>query len=150
IRRLSTSVDVDSRRGRGTVLMARIFERPGDIVQKHSRLSIGGLSAVFAGETEGGDGWAWGRTGPIRRVMVVDGLGHGPEAADASRSAAEVFEATLTLSLDEVLASLHLGLRHTRGAAVAIADVDSETRKISYAGVGNVSGRVLGPESSEH
>jgi hypothetical protein len=38
---------------------------------------------------------------------------------------------------------IHAGLRGTRGAAVAVAEVALKTRGVRYAGVGNISGLIL-------
>jgi hypothetical protein len=38
---------------------------------------------------------------------------------------------------------LHRGLRGTRGAAAAIAEIDAGRRKVHYAGVGNIAGNIV-------
>jgi serine phosphatase RsbU (regulator of sigma subunit) len=77
--------------------------------------------------------------------MMADGLGHGPGAAQASGEAVAVLEQAKNLSPANVLEQIHHGLRSTRGAAVAIAELDSETRRVRFAGAGNISGVIIGP-----
>jgi serine phosphatase RsbU (regulator of sigma subunit) len=82
-------------------------------------------------------------------VLVADGLGHGPLAADASQAAVRIFRQNPRAGPVAILQAIHLGLRSTRGAAVAVADVDLDTRTIRYAGVGNIAGVVLTGEGSQ-
>ncbi len=75
--------------------------------------------------------------------MVVDGLGHGPMAAEAARAAVGVFSAQSDRDPVELIEASHLALRSTRGAALAIARIDLELGRLQYAGVGNISGVIV-------
>lgn len=139
IGRLSAFSDAYSQPGRGTVLFALIAK------ERYAKLSappICGLRAPKPGQEVCGDDWGW-RAGRNRTtVMVADGLGHGPDAAAASRRAAEIFDRYPESGPAEVLEAIHLGLRSTRGAAVSVASMDPERRIIEFAGLGNVAGFV--------
>jgi hypothetical protein len=50
----------------------------------------------------------------------------------------------------QLLAAMHTALRHTRGAAVAIAEIHLTRREVQYIGVGNITGVILAPEHSQH
>jgi hypothetical protein len=76
------------------------------------------------------------------RVVVVDGLGHGPDAHRAARVALEA-AAREAGEPAAVVDACHHALRSTRGAALAVADVDREQGRVRFAGVGNVTGAVL-------
>jgi phosphoserine phosphatase RsbX len=71
-------------------------------------------------------------------IAVIDGLGHGPEAALASRVAA----ATLNDHLGEPIIALvehcHLALQRTRGAVLSLAAIERDGREMTWLGVGNV------------
>jgi hypothetical protein len=95
------------------------------------------------GEEISGDSWAVAVSVERTVLMVADGLGHGPLAATASRAAADTFEASAAHAPSEILQEIHGALRSTRGAAVAIAEVDSAARSIRYTGVGNISGAIV-------
>jgi len=82
-------------------------------------------------------------------VLVVDGLGHGLEAATAAEEATRLFRAHPGAKPEAVMALLHDGLRGTRGAAAAVAELDLRTRTVRFVGVGNVSGFVRGAASSQ-
>jgi len=71
-------------------------------------------------------------------VCLIDGLGHGHEAAEASRAAEEVL---LEHPGEEVLALIercHLALRKTRGAVMSLASFRPLESTMWWGGVGNV------------
>jgi negative regulator of sigma-B (phosphoserine phosphatase) len=76
-------------------------------------------------------------------VAVIDGLGHGPEAAHAASRAADVVEAYPDERPDVVLRQCHEALRSTRGAAITIASIDAGAGEMTWLGVGNVQATVL-------
>ncbi|MBV9423067.1 MAG: SpoIIE family protein phosphatase [Solirubrobacterales bacterium] len=76
-------------------------------------------------------------------VAVIDGLGHGSEAARAARRAAEVVRTRPTQDLVSLIQRCHAALRGTRGAAISLAFVSPPNNEITWLGVGNVEGRVL-------
>lgn len=76
-------------------------------------------------------------------VAVIDGLGHGPEAAHAAGRAAEVVETHPDDRPDALLRRCHEALRSTRGAAITIASIDAAAGELTWLGVGNVQAAVL-------
>lgn len=76
-------------------------------------------------------------------VAVVDGLGHGPDAAIASRAAV----VTLAAHNDEPVGMLaercHRALKGTRGVALSLASFDTQRHALTWAGVGDVEGVLL-------
>ena len=99
----------------------------------------------MAGEEVCGDSWAIDDAEGRATVLVVDGLGHGPQAAEAAREAVRVFRETAPLGPAEVIRLAHAALRSTRGAAVAVARIDRERGEVRFAGVGNISGAIVHP-----
>jgi negative regulator of sigma-B (phosphoserine phosphatase) len=73
-------------------------------------------------------------------VAVIDGLGHGPSAAEASRVAAETLESFPEKSLNSLIERCHQSLRGTRGAAITLASFNTYNGTMSWLGVGNVEG----------
>ena len=98
--RLSTEFDLFSEPGKGTIVLSRVARRcSSDSTGSRRRpppgvapLEIGAVCVPLAGETECGDGWRVADNGQTVAMLVVDGLGHGPLAATAARSAAQAFE----------------------------------------------------------
>ncbi|HUH84984.1 MAG TPA: SpoIIE family protein phosphatase [Stellaceae bacterium] len=77
------------------------------------------------------------------RVAVIDGLGHGPEAARAAESARATLAAAADETPERLIESCHQSLRATRGAALTLAELDRERSEMTWVAVGNVEGMVL-------
>jgi cell wall-associated NlpC family hydrolase len=76
-------------------------------------------------------------------VAVVDGLGHGPEAAAAATRARGVIEATAAgAPVDELLRRVHEALARTRGVVMTIASIGC-SGLMRWVGVGNVEAHVV-------
>ena len=79
-------------------------------------------------------------------VAVVDGLGHGPPAAEVSEATVAYLASCLpTATLPDLLRACHVRLQGTRGAALAVARLDLAAGRLEYAGVGNIEARLLNP-----
>ncbi len=76
-------------------------------------------------------------------VAVVDGLGHGHQAAHATRKAVETLEAHAGESVIALMDRCHDALRSTRGAALSLASFSVRDSGMSWLGVGNVEGVLL-------
>jgi hypothetical protein len=144
IERNSDFSDVYSIPDRGTVLVVRFS--PDDAARAREMASnpahLMGLQTNKPGEEVCGDAWAsWEEPGR-QVIMVADGLGHGPEAELAARTAVDMLKDNAENSPKGLLEIVHSGLRHTRGAAVAVAELDRENRTILFAGLGNISARI--------
>ena len=74
-------------------------------------------------------------------VAVVDGLGHGPEAASAAKTAIAVLEASGERELGARFLRCHERLRDTRGVVLSLALF--ATGSLTWLGVGNVDGVLL-------
>lgn len=76
-------------------------------------------------------------------VAVVDGLGHGEEAADvAEQAVASVREAAGKAPVDCVTAC-HRDLRGSRGVALTVVAIDPLAGQLAWVAVGNVEAAVL-------
>lgn len=138
--RLSTFTDFYSLRPSGTALVARLWSS----TPPASPLDAAAVNVAKPGEVVCGDAWAVAQDGCRVLLMVADGLGHGPEAALAARTAARIFHENARLDPAAILQVAHAALRGTRGAAVSIASVDLAGRVVRFAGVGNVCGVIVG------
>jgi phosphoserine phosphatase RsbX len=76
-------------------------------------------------------------------LAVIDGLGHGVEAAEAAGLAAEVIERHPAEPLDALLLLTHEHLATSRGAAATVAIIDGDSGRMDWVGVGNVDGLVV-------
>lgn len=105
-------------------------------------IAVGTASRPYPGEDVSGDLCDLRRGEQTCRIAVIDGLGHGPEAATAALAARDALAAHPDASAVEALGLCHRVLAGTRGAAISIAVIDSRSAQLTYAGVGNVEGRV--------
>jgi hypothetical protein len=80
-------------------------------------------------------------------LAVIDGLGHGPEAAAAAREGAAVLRAHSLLPLEELFERCHEAMRQTRGAVMTLVALDAKSSSIDWCGVGNVDAVLLRAES---
>lgn len=76
-------------------------------------------------------------------LAVIDGLGHGPEAAEAAARAARTIEENPAEPLDALVLLVHEKLTSSRGAAATVAIIDGESGRMDWVGVGNVDGLVV-------
>jgi anti-sigma regulatory factor (Ser/Thr protein kinase) len=147
IRRQSTHFDLFSHKDLGTAILATVWPSSAE---KKVGISSGGICVAVHGEKESGDAWCVMNTVPqVLKLLVVDGLGHGPKASEAAQEAVKIFELTESLSLPKTLERIHLALRKTRGAAVAVSELNVQEAKLSFAGVGNISATIHGSQGQK-
>jgi serine phosphatase RsbU (regulator of sigma subunit) len=75
-------------------------------------------------------------------LLLADGLGHGAKAAEASGAAVDALRGVADRPPAEILRHLGRTLRRTRGAAVAVAQLDLAAGRLHFAGIGNVGARL--------
>ncbi len=142
VRRLADEFDLHSDVPTGSVVVARVHQ--GGIPAGAATGFRCGVAALCApGETVCGDGWAIAIDGSQCGVLLADGLGHGPEAAEAAQAAVALFAAQPFAELKDALEQAHARLRITRGAALARATLDAASSTIRSVGAGNVVTRLV-------
>ncbi len=142
IQRLADTFDIHSSPA-GTAIFARV--RAGRHPGAASAFEIGAVSVPMQGELVCGDLWRGTATGDELTVVVADGLGHGPSAYEAALAVLQSFDSALEPRA--AVERVHAAVRHTRGAAGAVAKVARGARTLTFAGLGNVSGLVQGTAS---
>ena len=143
IKRLATTFDLYSVPGAGTVVAAGFYAR------RQTAPLVAGLSIPAPRETACGDAWAVWSAGELTSVFVSDGLGHGRDAAAASAVAVAAFLRNAERSAEDVIGAVHDALKSTRGAAVAIAEMDRRRGVLNYCGLGNISAIIARPDGTE-
>lgn len=146
ISRLSNCFEIYSDSQAGTAMLAQLWAISPPPKNTKERLVIGGICLPKINEEVSGDIWATIQQ-PNRTVLLVaDGLGHGSLAAEASKEAVRLLREQENLNPKAMIEAAHRGLRKTRGAALAIAEIDFERQFLRFAGVGNISGTVFSPQ----
>nr|WP_320067373.1 ATP-binding SpoIIE family protein phosphatase [Micromonospora sp. RTGN7] len=125
--------------GKGTVLAVQVWPR-GPVPEQSWTAA---LTRPLAGESVSGDGYAVRVVEGRHQVLVSDGLGHGPLAAAATDAALAAFRSAPAASPAVVVQHLHRAMSHTRGAALAVAEVVADAGLLRYAGLGNISAAVV-------
>ncbi|MFD8307742.1 SpoIIE family protein phosphatase [Streptomyces sp. NPDC059690] len=138
-RRVADTFALHSTPGRGTVALARIGPGARGAAPSACGVRAGGVNLPYGGAEYSGDAWTCVRSGDRVTLMLADGLGHGPLAAHASTAAVDALRRSAHLSPAEALGRLDADLRGTRGAAVAVAQVDTAAGTLRFAGLGNAS-----------
>ena len=72
------------------------------------------------------------------RLVVVDGLGHGPAAREAAQRTVQAFQGQLHLTVEEAVLKAHESAAATRGATLGVVDLDLETKLMRATTVGNI------------
>lgn len=143
VRRLADQCEVYSQVPSGTVLLARVRPEPLPRGAPRSRFQVGVVNLAAPGELISGDAWAWAEREGRASLLMADGLGHGPLAAEAGRAAVEVFDQAPFEPGPRLMERAHARLRSTRGAAVAVLAADADANALRFCGIGNVAGRVI-------
>ena len=94
------------------------------------------------GESVNGDNYFLQHFDNSTLFAVIDGLGHGAGASEASKMTRAFLYENYKVALEDIIPELHKALRHTRGVAISIALINNDEKTLHYIGVGNVLGRV--------
>ncbi|HEX4221068.1 MAG TPA: ATP-binding SpoIIE family protein phosphatase [Pseudonocardiaceae bacterium] len=144
VARLADSYDIASGPDRGTVVLARFLPVRG--VDSAPQGIAAGLTRPIEGEDVCGDAYAIRRRpdAPDRLwLMLCDGSGHGPLAASAAQAAVGAFCRSGNTAPEQLIRQIHEELRGSRGAAVAVAELDLAAGTVRFAGLGNVAAFVV-------
>jgi negative regulator of sigma-B (phosphoserine phosphatase) len=106
---------------------------------------------ALAGEPVSGDGWMILEVDGQVLVAVVDGLGHGPAAAEAAQRAITIIRQHPAAPLETLFALCDEALAGTRGGAMTLARIDIADGTLSWLGIGNVGAYLvrMGPTQAE-
>jgi anti-sigma regulatory factor (Ser/Thr protein kinase) len=149
IKRLSEVFDIYSAPGKGAALVAQLWSRKPAGGSHPAPLEIGAVCLPKPGEVARGDAWAVEWRGGHCVILVVDGLGHGADAAAAAMAAVKALQTHPQLLPAALIEFAHGAQRSTRGAALAVADLDL-AGEVRYAGIGNIAGVVRAPDGARH
>jgi anti-sigma regulatory factor (Ser/Thr protein kinase) len=141
--RQSGWADLHSVPGQGTVMVAQVWPSAAPAPAWAS-----GLVRPLTGEPVSGDAFAVREAQGRHQVLMCDGLGHGSLAAVAAIEAVRAFADAPASSPSAVVEVLHRKLNHTRGAALAVAELDAAAGLLRYAGLGNIAGTLFGPDGT--
>jgi len=98
---------------------------------------------VLPGQDESGDCHlvCCSRSGIL--IAAIDGIGHGEEAANASKAAAALLRSSVGEPIISLVGQCHERLRATRGVVLSLAFIEPEHGMMTWLGVGNVQGMLM-------
>lgn len=129
---------------RGAVILTRLYPRragPQD-------LRFGISQHALHDDPACGDTWRIAVREEAISVLVIDGLGHGPDAARAADAGASAFTLNPSAGPAELIGDMHLAMAGSRGAAVGVARYDRQRNLLQFAGIGNIAASLLSPTAS--
>jgi anti-sigma regulatory factor (Ser/Thr protein kinase) len=148
--RLADETEIYSAPGISTILMARFYlsEQPPN-VYLDTDMAIGAVCLPASGETMPGDMWNI-RIEPVAvSCLVLDGLGHGPLAAEAALAGVLAFKSGRG-SPRELLQTMNAAMAPTRGGSAAIARIEPGAGALRYCGVGNIAAAIVTPDGQKN
>ncbi|MBD2164247.1 SpoIIE family protein phosphatase [Calothrix membranacea FACHB-236] len=148
IRRLSGLCEIYSIPHQGTALLAHLWSNSTPHLPQKT-LEIGAICLPKRGEDISGDTWACQVNDCRSLLLVADGLGHGPAAATAAATAVRIFQEHHRAP-GAIVQAAHAALRSTRGAALAIAEIDFEQQSVRFAGIGNIAASIFSLTKRHH
>jgi len=138
--RMTTGFELFSQPGNGTMARFEVWARAAPHVPPS--VLEGVVCVAKDGEEVCGDAWASTPWRDRQIVVLADGLGHGPDAAVASRAALAAAAKHAGLKAVEIMEAVHGALRPTRGAAAAVIVLQPAKRLCDFCGVGNIAAAV--------
>jgi anti-sigma regulatory factor (Ser/Thr protein kinase) len=138
MQRLSDVFEIYSQPEQGTAILCQLWVG-SQVARSVGHLEIGAVCLPKSGEEVSGDAWASRCLDDRHLILVADGLGHGSLAAQAALEAVRIFQEHSHCSPADILTMAHAALRSTRGAAIAIAEINWQQRTVVYAGIGNIA-----------
>lgn len=139
IRRLSDYCDFYSQPGWGTIVLTRFYRKNAKPAPAPMQAEVRSLVIAKPGETACGDGVAMKMSGNKLKLMIGDGLGHGPEAEQVVVNAANAFVHASEVSPVELLRVVHNATRRSRGLVATAAVYDFAQKSWTVSGIGNIS-----------
>jgi hypothetical protein len=127
-----------SRPGKGTLLRFEVWPRGAGAPAARAGI----VSLPLPGEPACGDGWTIVEEKGRRVLFVVDGLGHGVDAAVAARAAVAAVEAHAARPPAQIIEAVDGALKPTRGAAACVAVLPVGAGVCTFCGVGNIAASI--------
>jgi serine/threonine protein phosphatase PrpC len=107
------------------------------------KIETGVATLPLPGEPESGDLSLVKSVGTSTFVAVVDGLGHGEDAASSAHAAVAALDRYSGESFSELVKRCHTALAGMRGVVLGMAMLDPRAATMTWLGVGNVFGVLL-------
>ena len=148
VNRLMDEFEIRSNIARGTLITTRKWAKPEMRYMQVPELDLSVFSRPFPGERFNGDAYFIKRYEDMVIFAVIDGLGHGEGAQEASLTAVDCLENYYRRPFTEIFRLCHQRLKKTRGAAMSLCRISLKDRIMTHSGIGNVQTRVYSSEKA--
>ncbi len=138
--RLSTLFQLYSQPGWGTIAYSKVSTKA--FTEPDPRVISRALLVSKPGETVCGDGYGMRHDEERSYIFLGDGLGHGEHAHEASKKGVQYFLQTKVKDPIDILRSMHLELKKTRGLVGTIAVLNHSSKRWELMGIGNIATRI--------
>ncbi|MFA4835248.1 MAG: hypothetical protein WC749_04165 [Dehalococcoidia bacterium] len=106
-------------------------------------MDLGIAARPKRGESLSGDAYFVGECDGTVFLAVIDGIGHGEHANSTANKATLFLAKHLHLDLIAMIRGCHQELRGSRGAVIGLVSINKSGNVLSYAGIGNIEGRLI-------
>jgi serine phosphatase RsbU (regulator of sigma subunit) len=130
---LADEVEIDNRMAEGLCVIARKFESPAA-----PQCEVAIIGKPYPGEGISGDDAVFFQSESEFLAAVSDGLGHGPEAREASAHSIAAITQNRHLELGEILGAVHAEMSRTRGCAMSVVRYVANSRTLECVSAGDV------------
>lgn len=117
----------------GAVVLARLYRA------RCTDRRIGVVHLALEAEQECGDTWRIAHRKDGLSALVIDGLGHGHDAAKAAELGGDAFDTMPFVDPGTLMSNLNAAMSGSRGGAAAIAQYEAATDTLRFAGIGNIA-----------
>jgi anti-sigma regulatory factor (Ser/Thr protein kinase) len=148
IKRLSDFFSIYSQKGWGTILVSRVYKQEPKIPL--NSVTVTSLVVPKPSEIVSGDGCTFKTSERYFKLLLMDGLGHGPEANKAVLEGFNSFKLCPYHDPAEIIRFMHGPLKRTRGGVGTIVVFDLISQKYQILGVGNISTKLVGNIDSKN
>jgi len=148
VNRLMDEFQIRSNIGEGTLVTTRKWVKPEMPYIPVPELEFSVFSRPVPGQRYNGDAYFVKRYEDKITFAVIDGLGHGQDAQEASQAAVDCLENYYRRPFAEIFQLCHQRLKKTRGAAMSLCRISLKDRVMTHAGIGNVNTRVYSSEKA--
>ncbi len=148
VNRLMDEFEIRSNTADGTLITTRKWVRPELPYALLPEIELSVFSRPLPGQRYNGDAYFIKRYEDKVVFAVIDGLGHGHAAHEASQAAVDCLENCYRRPFAEIFKLCHKRLNKTRGAAMSLCRINLRDRVMTHAGIGNVDTRVYSSETA--
>lgn len=147
VNRLMDEFEIRSDVGEGTMITTRKWLKPVSCLSL-PKMDLSVFSRPLPGQRHNGDACFIKRYEDKVVFAVIDGLGHGRDACEASQAAVDCLNNCYRRPFTEIFRLCHERLKKTRGAAMSLCRINIKDRIMTHAGIGNVDTRVYSSETA--